>query len=187
MRERKNYTEQRLRKENHEFRDNLRPKVFPCIGDELEVQESDSVYYAADQRSVAPSEAMASSPEVVRDRRFSVLGNSYAQSAEFPGGVKAMRSYISETIRFPETARFRYISGTCSVSFNILEDGSLANFAVVRQVPNCPECDEEALRVIRSMPPWKPAEKNGIPKTDVYTIPILFKVNGKAEMDEISL
>ena len=94
-----------------------------------------------------------------------------------------MRQYLNENIRFPEAALNRSINGTCTVVFNVERDGSLTNLRVTKNVVNCPECDQEALRVISTMPPWKPAQRNGSPTGDVFTIPIRFKMDGTANVD----
>lgn len=184
MKEKKNYAVQRLRQENAEFRNRLLPKVFPCAGEEYAAPAVDEIsvdLMPEDLQDGTVFDEPKAAQESAAGRQGEMTGG-FAQSAQFPGGSKAMQRYIRDSIRFPEAAKNRYINGTCNVQFNISADGTLENLRVTRNVTNCPECDEEALRVIASMPPWKPAERNGRPVWDIFTIPIAFTMDGSAEL-----
>jgi len=91
-------------------------------------------------------------------------------SARFNGDLT---KYLFENIRFPEAARQAGISGIVVVSFGVYPDGSLHDIKVITGLGN--GCDEEALRVIESMPDWIPGTKNGQPvNTHVKQLPIPF-------------
>jgi TonB family protein len=91
---------------------------------------------------------------------------------EFPGGENAMRKFIADNVKYPESAKKEGISGKVYVSFVISKDGEVKDAKVVRGVNSA--LDEEALRVINSMPDWTPGKQRG-KKVDVqFTLPINF-------------
>ena len=94
--------------------------------------------------------------------------------AEFPGGMEAMMKYLSENIKYPEQAKEKNIQGRVLVSFIVEKNGSISNVKVVKGIGN--GCDEEAVRVISSMPKWKPGMQNGKKVRVNFAIPISFKL-----------
>lgn len=93
---------------------------------------------------------------------------------EFVGGVESLYSFIAATIRYPEKAKENGIQGTVYVRFVVEADGSISDVIVLRGIGA--GCDEEAVRVVKAMPRWKPGTKNGKPINTQYTIPITFKL-----------
>ena len=96
--------------------------------------------------------------------------------AEFPGGMQAMGYFVSSNLKYPKSAIENGLSGTCYIAFVIDVDGTMSNLRVVRGVKDCPICDQEALRVIRMMPNFKPGMKEGVPVKVTYNIPINFRL-----------
>jgi TonB family protein len=91
---------------------------------------------------------------------------------EFPGGDDALRKFIKTKLNYPlEAARLR-IQGKVFVSFSVEKDGTVSEVFVARGVH--PLLDEEALRVTKLMPKWKPGEVNGKPAKVSHTLPINF-------------
>lgn len=88
--------------------------------------------------------------------------------AKFNGSIN---EYIVKKLVYPQIAIEQNAQGKCYLKFVVNTDGSVSNVSVQRGVPDCPECDAEALRVIRSMSNWKPAEHNGRPVRSWMTIP----------------
>ena len=99
--------------------------------------------------------------------------------AEYPGGRDSLVAFLSSSIHYPEFAFNNGIGGKCYVKFVVSETGSISNVKIARGVPDCRECDEEAVRVVKLMPDWKPGEIDGKPVNQWYTLPILFKVPQK--------
>lgn len=95
--------------------------------------------------------------------------------AEFPGGMEAMRKYIADNLRLPEAVTSHKVSGRCYLKFTISDQGIISEIKVVKGVMDCPECDAEAIRVVRSMPNWTPAENNNKPVKSYYNLPIKFE------------
>jgi TonB family protein len=94
---------------------------------------------------------------------------------EFPGGEHAFRNYIISSIQYPEDAVEEGIIGRVFVSFVVSKNGEVANAEVVRGVHE--SIDIEALRIINSLPSWKPGVKNGEIVNIRYTVPITFEMN----------
>ncbi len=97
------------------------------------------------------------------------------EQAEFPGGVSAMKEYIARNMKYPEVAKEMGISGKTYLRFVISDRGSISNVKVVKGLPDCPECDQEAIRIVKSMPNWKPARNNGNAVNSYYNLPVTFK------------
>lgn len=96
--------------------------------------------------------------------------------AEFPGGIQAMGNFVQSNLTYPDSAIQNGLSGTCYISFVVNEDGTMSNLRVVRGVKDCPICDQEAIRVIKMMPNFKPGMKDGVPVKVTYNIPINFRL-----------
>lgn len=94
--------------------------------------------------------------------------------AEYPGGLMKMYEYLSKNMRYPSDARSKAIQGKVYIQFTINVDGSITNVKVLKG----PSADlkEEAIRVVKSMPKWKPAYFKGAPVKVVYNLPIVFKL-----------
>ncbi|WP_343635691.1 energy transducer TonB [Fluviicola sp.] len=90
------------------------------------------------------------------------------EPAEFPGGTSALKKYIAENLKF---------EGRCYLQFVVLESGEITDIKVKKGVTDCPECDEEAVRLIKSMPNWNPGKLNGKPVKSLYSLPVIFKLN----------
>lgn len=95
---------------------------------------------------------------------------------EFPGGQEEMIKFIQSRMNYPVRAIEAHISGVCYIRFVVNSDGHITNVEVIKSVPDCPECDEEAKRVVESMPLWKPGRQNGKPVPVYMQIPVRFKI-----------
>ena len=98
--------------------------------------------------------------------------NDIDEMAEFVG--KDFRKYLASEIVYPPRANKYYLQGKVYVQFLINEDGSISNALVVRTLDK--DLDKEALRIIRNMPNWKPARKDGEPVQMGYTCPVVFTI-----------
>ena len=112
---------------------------------------------------------------------------SAAKARDMPDVVPQPGYDINEYIRlhlhYPATARKQNTEGRVIVSFIINEDGTIADCEVLKGLGS--GCDEEAVRIISHMPPWKPATKNDVPVRVRFTQPIVFKLeNGGGEGEE---
>jgi len=96
------------------------------------------------------------------------------ETAEFPGGHAGLYKYLKENFEYPERAVKKNIEGKCYVKFVVDTEGNISEAVIVKKVPNCPECDAEALRVVRKMPRWIPAKVKGKQVKSYYMLPINF-------------
>lgn len=91
---------------------------------------------------------------------------------EFVGGDDALLSYMAEHVKYPEKARADSIEGIVLLTFTVDKTGKIKDGVVTRGVH--PLLDEEALRVLNSMPDWVPGEKDSVPVNVQYHLPLKF-------------
>ena len=94
---------------------------------------------------------------------------------EFPGGQQALFKYLGENVKYPVIAQENGIQGRVICQFVVNKDGSIVDVVVVRSSGE-PSLDKEALRVINSMPKWKPGKQRGKPVRVKYTVPVNFRL-----------
>lgn len=91
---------------------------------------------------------------------------------EFPGGVGALRDFLSSNVRYPKDAQISAVQGKVFVNFIVNGDGTITKVTIARGVHYL--LDEEAIRVVQIMPRWIPGQKDGKPVRVSYTVPINF-------------
>ena len=96
------------------------------------------------------------------------------QMPEFPSGNQKLMEYISNNIRYPQVAREKGIQGQVFVGFIVEPDGSISNVKVLRGIGS--GCNEEAVRVVKSMPKWEPGKQKGQAVRVSYQIPVNFRL-----------
>ena len=94
---------------------------------------------------------------------------------EFPGGQQALFKYLSENVKYPVIAQENGIQGRVICQFVVNKDGSIVDVEVVRSGGD-PSLDKEAVRVIKSMPKWKPGKQRGKAVRVKYTVPVNFQL-----------
>lgn len=94
---------------------------------------------------------------------------------EFVGGTPALISFLSEKLVYPTNAKSRRIEGQIFMSFIVEKNGELSTVRVTESV--YPQLDEEAYRLVKIMPAWIPAEKNGVKVRVKVKLPITFKLH----------
>jgi periplasmic protein TonB len=115
-------------------------------------------------------------PTIVTPKEPEKIETFVEEEAEFPGGYAEMMKYFGQNMKYPEMAVQAGIEGKANVRFVVEKDGSIGNVTVQKGVPNCPECDKEAVRVIKSMPRWKPGKIGGKSVRSYYSMPVSFKL-----------
>ena len=91
---------------------------------------------------------------------------------EFPGGEAALRQFLATAVKYPVIAQENGIQGRVYVTFVVNTDGSITDARIARGVD--PSIDKEALRVVNTLPKWKPGKQRGKPVRVSYTVPINF-------------
>ena len=96
------------------------------------------------------------------------------QMPEFPGGMAELMKFLGKNIKYPTIAQENGIQGRVIVQFVVNQDGSIVDPVVMRSVD--PYLDKEALRVISTMPKWKPGMQRGKAVRVKYTVPVTFRL-----------
>lgn len=93
--------------------------------------------------------------KITNDKGRKVKYYNYEVSAEFKGGTQEMMMFIQENVHYPAAAKEAGIAGKVFVKFVVETNGSITNVEVIKGVDK--ELDDEAIKVVRSMPKWNPA------------------------------
>jgi protein TonB len=117
---------------------------------------------------VAPAAVVEEEPE--EQTIFEVVENM----PEYPGGMSALMQFLSKNIKYPTIAQENGTQGRVIVQFVVNRDGTIVDPVVVRSVD--PYLDKEALRVIMTMPKWKPGMQRGKAVRVKYTVPVQFRL-----------
>lgn len=124
-----------------------------------------------------PAEQVAVSEPTVEPVLFDYSEDSLPEgftAPEYEGGMEALYKYLTENIHYPEQAKADGITGRVLVRFVVMDNGDIVNVEVARGIGG--GCDEEAVRVVKAMPKWKPAVSNGKAVNVQYSLPINFKL-----------
>ena len=120
--------------------------------------------------------SMGQSDEVIR--QFDAYQKQIAKQIgldhmpRFPNGTRALFDYLSENIQYPLEAEKKKIEGRVLITFVVEGDSTINDVVIIQRVH--PLLDKEAERVVRAMPKWEPATKDGVPVRVKYTLPISF-------------
>jgi protein TonB len=100
--------------------------------------------------------------------------NSSIEKPQFPGGNQELDAYLSLNLRYPNEALTRKVEGEVVVSFTIDEDGTIHDIKALKDIGY--GCGQEAERVVKSMPRWYPAKKEGKAIKINYRLPVVFEL-----------
>ena len=141
------------------------------VEDDVEVEDVE-INAEVDQNEVI-EEYVA--PEVVEEEiEEAEIFTIVEEMPDFPGGMAKLADYLAKNIKYPQMARESGIQGRVFVNFVVEPDGSVSNVNVMRSLGG--GCDEEAMRVVKSMPKWKPGKQRGKPVRVSYILPVNFKL-----------
>lgn len=94
------------------------------------------------------------------------------QNAEFPGGQSALGKFLQKNLRYPPQAQRANVSGRVFLSFVVDRAGEISDVQVLKGLGF--GCDEEAIRVVKSMPRWNPGKQSGRAVKSKFNLPISF-------------
>lgn len=97
------------------------------------------------------------------------------EQPQFPGGESALMAFIRKNLRYPAFAAENNIQGRVTVSFVVERDGSIAQIEVMRSPAE--ELSKESIRVVQTMPKWKPGKQRGKAVRVKYVLPITFRLS----------
>jgi protein TonB len=109
--------------------------------------------------------------QVVETQTFTVV----EEMPTFPGGDESRIKFLQDNITYPQMAKESNIQGTVYVTFTTDEKGRVTDVQLQRGIGG--GCDEEAIRVVKMMPPWNPGKQNGKPVRVRFTMNIKFTLN----------
>ena len=150
------FTDKPINSANNIF--NSAPSVQP------EIEDEDDYYYDDIDEE-----------DLYDDVEEEVIFTVVEQMPEFPGGTSEMYKYISANLRYPIEAQNNGIQGRTICQFVVNKDGSVVDVVVVRSSGN-DALDNEAIRLISSMPKWKPGTQRGKAVRVKYTVPVNFRL-----------
>ena len=149
--------------------------IIEVISCEDQVPESDFNFQEYNDDDIVDVQTVETElePEVIEepDVPFTIVEDM----PEFPGGEIALRKYIAEHIRYPELAKDNDIQGTVYLRFVVDKNGDVTDVTVVRGVDKL--LDDEALRVIKSLPKFTPGKQRGKPVPVSTAVPVKFVLN----------
>lgn len=93
---------------------------------------------------------------------------------QFPGGAVEFMKWLTKNLKYPPSAQQRKVQGRVLAQFTVNKDGSITDLELVEKLD--PQCDREALRVLRMMPKWKAGIQDAKPCRTRVCIPIVFKL-----------
>ena len=155
------------------------PPEAPKVEEVLEIMDNDSeveesTIQASDDTQAAVevkyTPVEVEEEEVEEQQIFQVV----EEMPEFPGGMAECMKFLSKNIKYPTISQENGVQGRVIVQFVVNRDGSIVDPVVVRGVD--PYLDKEALRVIASMPKWKPGKQRGKEVRVKYTVPVTFRL-----------
>ncbi len=112
--------------------------------------------------------------EVVAENTDDVIFTIVEQQAQFPGGLEGLSKFLNKNIKYPPAPRRMGIQGSVYVSFVVDREGVISDIKLVKGIHT--DCDNEAMRVVKMMPPWKPGKQNGRAVKSRFVLPIKFKL-----------
>jgi protein TonB len=152
--------------------------VAPVIVDSVKVEDQSKLMISEEQVSTTVNkevvEVVEQKQEEVQEKEEQQVFVVVEEMPEFPGGELALRTYIAKAIVYPTVAQENGIQGKVFVTFVVNKDGSVSNAKIARGVDA--SLDAEALRVVSTLPKWKPGKQRGVPVRVSYTVPISFKL-----------
>lgn len=113
-------------------------------------------------------------PEAEKEETVFIMG-TLEENPEFPGGMLGLQKFLARSVNYPIIAQETGIHGTVYLTFIINKAGKVEQVKIMRGVD--PSLDKEALRVVSSMPDWKPGKQRGNPVKVSYQVPIKFILN----------
>ena len=149
-------------------------EVLNVVEDDVELEQQDILSSEDSQDAVQQETFIA--PAVVEEEEESsqTIFTVVEEMPDFPGGQAELLKFIAKSIKYPVIAQENGIQGRVICAFVVNKDGSVVDAEVLRGVD--PSLDKEALRVIGTMPKWKPGKQRGKPVRVKYTVPITFRL-----------
>ena len=142
------------------------PEIIEIVEDDVEIEDEIEI-----EDTESDEDVEIEIEEEDDEEFFMVVENM----PEFPGGDLGLMRYIQKNVKYPAIAKEYNITGKVYVSFIVDKKGSVTNVKIVRGVDK--NLDAEAMRVVKSLPKYKPGKQRGKSVRVMFTIPINFTLN----------
>ncbi len=151
----------------------------PAVASVIEDASCAGIVFAG-HREQSEGKVSENKPEVKTDncKEFYAV---VEEMAEFPGGNQELMKYLANNLRYPQEAHAAGMQGCVIVKFVVGADGSIKDATVIKGVKGAPSLDNEAIRVVMSMPAWKPGKVGGKPVSSYFNLPVRFSLTGPEE------
>lgn len=156
------------------------PVAPPPVAETLTIVEDDA---DVDEVDIASTEELGQQVEIKyvpveveeEEPEEQTIFEVVEEMPEFPnGGQAGLMQYLAKNIKYPTIAQENGTQGRVVCQFVVNKDGSIVDVKVLRGVD--PYLDKEAVRVISTMPKWKPGKQRGKPVRVKYTVPVMFRL-----------
>ncbi|MEL6558170.1 MAG: TonB family protein [Bacteroidota bacterium] len=145
------------------------------VPDEEEIEEELDINLDVEIDETTVIEDIITDFEPIEEEKIEKIFDIVEDKPQFPGGEGAMYKYLNKGMDYPSQARRMGIEGRVFVQFVVNADGSISDVQSIKGIGA--GCDEEAARVIKSMPKWNPGRQRGVPVKVRMIIPVYFKLN----------
>lgn len=141
----------------------------PPTQEEVKEVQVAAVTQEGDKNAVdIPDDPVVADPEEGKVFQF------VEEPPSFPGGEDKLLEYLSRNIKYPTIAKENNITGRVYVTFVVDKEGKVKDAKILRGIGG--GCDDEALRVVKAMPEWKPGRQNGRSVMVQYNLPVVFNL-----------
>lgn len=157
----------------------------PEENDEIEVPEVPEEVLATirpsqialvDESSVSTNNDEITSKDIeITQKDIDEIFTNVDENAEFPGGMRALSLWLGENISYPKAAKNNNVQGKVIVKFVIEKNGAIGQVSIFKGVDK--DLDQEAMRLVKSMPRWKPGKKDGENVRCWFNLPINFRLS----------
>lgn len=147
---------------------------FACSSPENDINVTEKPILTTEEKSAETVETKATT-EQQKNIDDTVVFVVVEEMPVFKGGNEELFKFLGNNIKYPKKAKDAKIQGRVFVNFIVEKDGEVTNINVLRGIGS--GCDEEAIRVINSMPNWTPGKQRGEYVRVSYNLPIKFALN----------
>ena len=144
-------------------------QVLKVVSDEVETTATVEIQEQSTEEAIEFTPMDVQEEEEAEEEIFQVV----EKMASFPGGNAKLMEFLRKELVYPQIAIDNNVQGRVFVQFVVNRDGSIQDVKVTRGVD--PILDEEAIRIVKKMPKWVPAEQRGKTVRSRFTLPVMFK------------
>ncbi len=141
--------------------------VIEIVEDDEEIEEVEQVDMEVTEITVVEPIVAREEP-VEEEQIFTIV----EEMPTFPGGDEQLMKYLQNSVKYPQMAIDAGITGVVYVTFKVDKEGKISDVKVLRGIGG--GCDQEAIRVVKAMPQWKPGKQRGKPVVVQFNMPVRF-------------